>query len=88
MPVEDHNQDHYHTELYQRGWERKCQHAAAVHSLGAPEHSFTAYREELERVEVFKYLGWLIACNDANNQAMRRNLRKARRCWAWVSRVL
>jgi hypothetical protein len=39
-------------------------------------------------VEVFKYLGWLIACNDANNQAMQSNLRKARGCWAWVSCVL
>jgi hypothetical protein len=40
------------------------------------------HREELEQVEVFKYLGWLIAYNDANNQAIRSNLRKARGCWA------
>ena len=39
-------------------------------------------------MEVFKYLGWLIAYNDANNQAMRSNLRKVRGCWAWVSHVL
>jgi hypothetical protein len=42
----------------------------------------------LERVEVFKYLGRLIAYDDANNQAMRSNLRKARRCWDQVSCVL
>jgi hypothetical protein len=47
-----------------------------------------AYREELEQVEVFKYLCQLIAYNDANNQAMRKNLRKAHGCWAWVSHVL
>jgi hypothetical protein len=49
---------------------------------------FSANGEELERVEVFKYLGWLISHDDADNQAMLSNLRRARRCWAWVSRVL
>ena len=39
-------------------------------------------------MEVFKYLGRLIACDDADNQAMRSNLRKARGCWARISRVL
>ena len=66
------------TELCQRGWERKRQHAAAVCSQEALERSFTAYGEELERVEVFKYLGRLIAYDDADTQAMRSNLRKAR----------
>jgi hypothetical protein len=47
-----------------------------------------AYGEELEQVEVFKYLGQLIAYNDANNQATRSNLRKAPVCWAQVSCVL
>jgi hypothetical protein len=87
-PVEDLNGGHHRTELCQRGWERKRQHAAAVRSQEALEHSFTAYGEELERVEVFKYLGRLIAYDDADTQAMRSNLRKARGCWARVSRVL
>ncbi len=55
---------------------------------GGLERLFMAYGEELERVEVFKYLGRLIAYDDADNQAMRSNLRKARRCWAQISRVL
>ncbi len=38
--------------------------------------------------QVFKYLGRLIAYDDADTQAMRLNLRKARGCWARVSRVL
>jgi hypothetical protein len=87
-PVEDLNGGHHHIELCQRGWERKRQHAAAVHSQEALKSLFTAYGEELERVEVFKYLGRLIAYDDADTQAMRSNLRKARGCWAWVSRVL
>jgi len=87
-PVEDFNWGHHRTELCQRGWERKRQHAAAVHSQEALERSFTAYGEELERVEVFKYLGRLITYDDAGTQAMRLNLRKACGCWFRVSRVL
>ncbi len=59
-----------------------------MHSQRALKHMFSANGEELERVEVFKYLGWLISHDDADNQAMRSNLRRACGCWAWVSRVL
>jgi hypothetical protein len=37
---------------------------------------------------VFKYLGRLIAYDNADTQAMRLNLRKAQGCWAWILRVL
>jgi hypothetical protein len=87
-PVGDLNGGHHCTELCQQGWERKRQHAAAVSSQKAPGRSFTAYREELEKVEVFKFLGWLIAYDDTDTQAMWLNLRKARGCWDWISRVL
>jgi hypothetical protein len=87
-PVGNLNGGHHRTELCQQGWERKRQHAAAVRSQEALRHSFMVYREELEKVEVFKYLGWLIAYNDTNTQAMRSNLRKARGCWARISCVL
>jgi hypothetical protein len=69
-PVEDLNQGHHRTGLCQREWEKKCQHAVAVHSQKALNHTFTAHGEELTRVEVFNYLGRLIDCNDANNEAM------------------
>ena len=55
---------------------------AAVHSQEALKRLFMAYGEELERVEVFKYLGRLIAYDDADTQAMQSNLRKACGCWA------
>jgi hypothetical protein len=48
---------------------------------------FTTYGEELENVEVFKYLGRLIAMDDIDNQAIRSN-KKARKCWVRISRVL
>jgi hypothetical protein len=87
-PVRDLNGGHHRTELCQRGWERKCQHAAAVRSQQALMQTITCDREGLERVDVFKYLGRLIAYDDADTQAMQSNLRKARGCWAWISRVL
>jgi hypothetical protein len=39
-------------------------------------------------VEVFKYLGRLLAYDDNDSQAMRANLKKAHKSWARVSRVL
>ncbi len=39
-------------------------------------------------MEVVKYLGRLLAYDDNNSQAMRANLKKARKSWARVSRVL
>ncbi len=44
--------------------------------------TFTAYGEDLERVEVFKYLGRLLAYNHNDSQAMWSNLKKARKGWA------
>ncbi len=87
-PVRDLNGGHHRTELCQRGWERKCQHVAAARSQQALEQMFTCGGEGLERVEVFKYLGWLISYNDADTQAMLSNLRKARGCWAQILHVL
>ena len=42
----------------------------------------------LERVEVFKYLGRLLAQDDDDIQAIRAQLRKARATWACVGQVL
>jgi hypothetical protein len=73
----------------QEGFNHKRQHKAAADSFRALDQSFTAYGEELERVEVFKYLGRLLASYDDNDaQAVRSNLKKARRCWGRISRVL
>jgi hypothetical protein len=88
MPMRDLNGGHHRTELCPRGWERKCRHAAATRSQQALEQTFTCDGEGLERVEVFKYLGQLIAYDDVDTQAMRSNLRKARACWARILHVL
>ncbi len=59
-----------------------------MHSRRALKRTFHANGEDLERVEVFKYLGRLISFDDADNQAMRSNLKKAQGCWAQVFRML
>ena len=42
----------------------------------------------MEQVEIFKYLGNLVAFDDKEKQAVWGNFSKARRCWARISRVL
>ena len=39
-------------------------------------------------MEAFQYLGRLLAYNDNNSQATCGNMKKARGCWARISRVL
>ncbi len=64
------------------------QHEAAETARVALAQSFTVYGDELERVEVFKYLGRLLAYDDNDTQAMRGNLKKSRKSWGQVSRIL
>ena len=72
----------------------KAMHAARLQrkvvsdSTVAVDAKFNAYGEDLERVDVFKYLGRLIAFDDDDTQALRGNLAKACRVWVRISRVL
>ena len=70
------------------GVARKVQYAAAEQAHKALQQRFTAYGAELERVEVFKYLGRLLAYDDNDTQAVRGNLKKARGIWARLSRTI
>jgi hypothetical protein len=80
--------NHQATELCRERYEQLVQHETAATARLALNMHFYPYGEELERVEVFKYLGRLLSYNDNDTQAMRANLAKARGCWAWVSQVL
>ena len=79
---------HQQTALCRKGAERKAQYAAAVKNARALEVEFTAYGEPLEQVDVFKYLGRLLAMDDNDMQAVRHNLRKARGVWKRFSVLL
>jgi hypothetical protein len=79
---------HQRTQLCQEGWDKKVQHEAAETARVALTQSFTAYGDKLERVEVFKYPGRLLAYDDHGTQAMQGNLKKVRKSWGRVSRIL
>jgi hypothetical protein len=79
---------HQRTQLCQHGWDKKVKHEAVETARVTLAQSFMAYGDELERVEVFKYLGWLLAYDNNNTQAMRENLKKACKSWGQVSRIL
>ena len=66
---------------------RKTQREATAASVRALDVTLTAYGEDLERVEVFKYLGHLMSMDDSDIQAVRSNMRKARKVWARLSRI-
>ncbi len=48
----------------------QIQNDVAAISQDALQHEFFCGGEELEKVEVFKYLGKMLACHDNDTQAM------------------
>jgi hypothetical protein len=72
---------HQQAQLYQYGWDRKVQPEANETARVAIAHLCMVYGDELERVEVVKYLSWFLAHNNNNAQAMQANLTKARKSW-------
>jgi hypothetical protein len=68
--------------------EQKQQREAAVTSALALWQQFSVHGDVLEWVEVFKYLGRLLAQDDNDIQAIRAQLRKARATWAHVGQVM
>ena len=79
---------HYRSKECSIGAERKQQREAAVTSALALRQQFSVHGDVLERVEVFKYLGRLLAQDDDDIQAVRAQIRKARTTWARVGQVL
>jgi hypothetical protein len=70
------------------GVARKVQYAAAKRAHKALQQMFTVYGAELERVEVFKYLGRLLAYDNNDGWAVRGNLKKLRGIWARLSHAI
>ena len=88
MPVNPTTTGHQVTKTCKAMHAAKLQRKAVSDSAVALDAKFYAYGEELERVEVFKYLRRLISFDDDDTQAVRGNLAKSRRVWARISRVL
>jgi hypothetical protein len=79
------NGRHYDTAMCEDRVARKVQYAVAERAHLALQQSFTAYSDELERVEVFKYLGRLLAYGNNDTRAVRGNLKKVQGIWARLS---
>ncbi len=60
----------------------------AILSALALCQQFTVHGDVLEHIKVFKYLGWMMAQDDDDIQAIRAQLRKACVTWARVGQVL
>ena len=54
----------------------------------ALKERFTVYREDLKRVETFKYLGRVMAYDDNDVPPARRQLQRARAIWGRLSKVI
>jgi hypothetical protein len=68
----------------QTGVKQKLQRESAVCLALALRCQFLVHRDVLERIEVFKYLGCLLAEDNNNAQAIQQQLQKAREVWACV----
>jgi hypothetical protein len=79
---------HPRTAMCRNGADRKRQRLALERARSASECEFTAYGVPLEAVQEFKYLGRLLSRNDDDWPAVHRNLSKARKSWARISRIL
>jgi hypothetical protein len=79
---------HVQTKECQVGVERQKQREMAISTALALRQQFTVRGEVLKRVEVFKYLGRMMAQDDDDIQAVQSQLRKARATWARVGQVL
>ncbi len=77
MQVDPQYPRHQFTKECQVRVERKKQREAAVMLALALRQQFSVHGDVLERVEVFKYLGCLLAQDDDDTQAIRAQLRKA-----------
>ena len=71
-----------------KGAERKRQRLAETETRENSERSFEAYGAPIESVLEFKYLGRILTATDDDWPAVVRNLRKARRSWGRLARVL
>jgi hypothetical protein len=79
---------HIRTKEFRIWMDRRLQRESAISSALALRHKFNVNGTVLERVEVFKYLGHLLAQDDDDAQAIRQQMQKAWGVWARVGQVL
>ncbi len=79
---------HIHTQVCLLGVERQTQRDSAVLAALALRKLFHVEGEVLEKVDLFWYLGRILAQEDDDVRAVRQQIKKARGIWARVGQVL
>ena len=82
------NGRHKDTAMCKSGVERKRRRLAEAEIRESTEMAFEAYREQLESVPRFTYLGRVKTAGDDDWPAVAGNLNKARRSWGRLQRIL
>ncbi len=75
---------HWNAESRALGTDRRIQCKAVVTTALSLHCTFQVHGDILEKMDVFKYLGSLLAQDDNNDQAVHHQIRKARAIWARV----
>jgi hypothetical protein len=79
---------HKETTLCREGQARKNQYTTVTAPSMAFKEQFTAYGEELKKIEVFKYLDRLLEYDDNDARTVTSNLCKTRKCGVGILKVL
>jgi hypothetical protein len=79
---------HIHTQVCFLGAERQTQQDLAILAALALRKLFHVEEEVSEKVDLFRYLGRILALDDDDVQAVRQQIKKAQEIWARVDRVL
>ncbi len=79
---------HIHTQVCLLGVEQWTQRDSAVTAALALHKLFHVDGELLEKVDLFQYLGRILAQDDDDVRAVRQQIKKARGIWAGVGQVL
>ena len=88
VPHKDLNFRHMTMAFCRRVAERKQRRLAEEEERAGANTEFTAYGIPLSLFTFFKCLGWIIMASDNEWKAIVGNLRKARRNWARLKRVM
>jgi hypothetical protein len=79
---------HIHTQVCLLGVVQRTQRDSAILAAMALRELFYVEGEVLEKVDLFRYLGGILAQDDDDVRAVRQQIKKARAIWARVGQVL
>ena len=82
------NRRHLATAHYAKGEERRRRRLAEEEMRESSERSLQAYGEPLETIISLKYLGRVLTAGDDNWPEVAGKLRKARKIWTKMTRIL